>query len=150
MYCNKEQADRILEELFQEDFKVTKIDKDDEDDIYFVDIISRNKYKSSWQYRGLGIGCCFGNIKFNEKYYSIYEHSPELTGNLNRVVIQAIEAWEKGNDIFLDFLKKDGEKEEARLKEVPKEEMLKFTTVLKWIVIILGVITSFVALLSVI
>ena len=98
--CNREQADKLLSQLFSKNPRITKIECEDEDGIYFITAKTNpGGYKTEWQYRP-GLGLCFGEIRVGERRYDIYEHDSKLLGEFNKIAQEAIEEYERGGDTF--------------------------------------------------
>ena len=134
---NKEQADDFLKKYMQDNIKVTRIAKDDEDGIYFVDLNSGkrfNKVDTSWQFRphitstdkllgSCNLGLCFGShiVPGTNKRYDIYEHTDELLHRASTAVWKAIQKWEQVSPV--DFTWNEVAYPEEEKVEVYKEDI---------------------------
>lgn len=109
VYCNKEQAEKILKTYFSVPPIITKVSKDDEDEQYFIEALTiPGLHKTEWQYRNYQnyntkkiIGACFGEIhKGNRRYDLNGTYSDELMSPINKSFERAIDRYERGCDIF--------------------------------------------------
>lgn len=99
--CNKIQAESILRDFFSRKPIITKVSKDDEDGIYFIEAITRPGFlRSEWQYRGY---CCFGEVHKGDRRYDLNgSYSEELMKPLEDAAEKAIRNYEEAGDLFVD------------------------------------------------
>lgn len=106
VYCNKEQAEKILKTYFKHKPIIIRVDEDDEDDTYFITARTiPGMLHTEWQYRGTVTngGACFGEVhKGNRRYDLSYGYPKELMKPLNDACRKAIENYENGCDLFLN------------------------------------------------
>lgn len=106
VYCNKEQAEKILKTYFAYKPVITRVAKIDEDGIYFITAKTvPGMLRTEWQYRGTVTNgtACFGEVhKGNRRYYLSYDYPEELMKPLNDACRKAIENYEKGCNLFLN------------------------------------------------
>lgn len=106
VHCNQEQAEKILRTYFAHKPIITKVSKDDEDGIYFIQAKTiPGMLRTEWQYRGsLSNGeACFGEIRKGQRRYDLsYGYPDELMQPLNDACRKAIANYENGCDLFLN------------------------------------------------
>lgn len=107
VYCNKEQAERILRTYFSVPPIITKVSKEDAQ--YFIEALTiPGLHRTEWQYRNWQnyntkkiIGACFGEIHKGSRRYDLNDtYSDELMSSINKSFEQAIDRYERGCDIF--------------------------------------------------
>lgn len=101
VYCNQEQAKKILKTYFSHKPIITRVYKDSEDGIYFITArtVPRGLF-TEWQWRGFA---CFGEVHKGDRRYDLNGSYPEeLMKPLDDACRKAIENYEKGNDLFLN------------------------------------------------
>lgn len=95
---NPEQANDFIKKYLQKNIKIIDFTKDDEDDIYFVTLLSGKLFKkkiTSWQYRP-GFGLCFGEhvMEGTNKRFDFYQFDSSLLNKANNIVWKYICEWE--------------------------------------------------------
>ena len=101
--CNREQADKLLSQLFSKQPKITNVSYDYDDEVYLITAKTNpGGYKTQWQYRP-GVGLCFGEIYIGNKRYDIYEHDSNLLGVFDKVAQAAIEEWDDDDNVIIYF-----------------------------------------------
>lgn len=110
---SKEQANDFIKKWMQNRIVVDKITKDDEDNIYFVTLLSGsifNKVKTFWQFRpsclltdmlfnSKRVGLCFGEVYDGDQRFDFYTFDNSLLEKANKIVAKEIIKWEKKSPI---------------------------------------------------
>lgn len=109
VYCNKEQAEKILKNYFSVPLIITEVSKCYENGMYFIKALTiPGFHRTEWQYRNWRhyntkkvIGACYGHIYKSDRRYDLYDtYSDELMSSINKSFERAIDRYERGCDIF--------------------------------------------------